>query len=67
MDTDILQPVVKTQRQLGDKKMDRKKAEELGWVITGKDDNVKGEKGIMIFLGRLNLVLKMIEKVTKPA
>jgi hypothetical protein len=67
MDTDILQPVVKTQRQLGEKKMDRKKAEELGWVITGRGDNVKGEKGIMIFLGRLNLVLKMIEKVTKPA
>ena len=67
MDTDILQPVVKTQRQLGEKKMDRKKAEELGWVITGRGDNVKGEKGIMIFLGSLNLVLKMIEKVTKPA
>tara|TARA_R110000751_G_scaffold29862_1_gene76878 strand:+ start:189 stop:392 length:204 start_codon:yes stop_codon:yes gene_type:complete len=47
----------------GDEDMTRKEATAAGWGITGTGTNMTAEKGRIIFMGSLALVLKMIEKV----
>jgi len=41
--------------------MNKKEAIENGWTFTGSNDDVTAEKGRMIFVGNLALVLCMIE------
>lgn len=45
--------------------MDKKQAEELGWKFSGDDDNVTGEKGRLMHMGKLEHVLMLIAAVEK--
>tara|TARA_R100001377_G_scaffold79215_1_gene57354 strand:+ start:396 stop:539 length:144 start_codon:yes stop_codon:yes gene_type:complete len=46
--------------------MTLQKATDLGWKITGTEDDVTAEKGRLIHMGPLVFVLKMIEKSAAP-
>ncbi len=58
-------PLNSTHHNSGDA-MTLQKATDLGWKITGTEDDVTAEKGRLIHMGPLVFVLKMIEKSAAP-
>jgi|ETNmetMinimDraft_20_1059909.scaffolds.fasta_scaffold270307_1 hypothetical protein len=47
--------------------MNKKEAEKLGWKITGSGNDVTAENERLIFMGSLDLVLRLIEDTSEPA